>query len=757
MFIRRFVNLLALLVLVSLSCNFAQSLNSPGDNSATPNRALLNEVLFLPASGAAAFIELKSSGGRISLNGLTLVNERGESYSLPEGLDDLASDQFLLILFDGSNLVEDKTVHADLSGFLSPGSGFIELRAADGSLLDRAAWGPDLPASVKLDRGGVISSLEPGTTIGRLPRSVNPNPLEWTIFHPQQATPGVANPQPGVEIMIPLNGARISQTSFGLSWYPVPGATQYHVQVSSDDTFSTLIVDETVSTGSLNVNLQPGKYFWRVQAITDAGQADYSPVQTLTVNSGSSGAGHLATPRRETVLRVPLIMQHKDTAMLLLESQNETGNHAWDAAHPDLDTYDPADNMNCALASIDMISTFFNASISQDRIGYEVFKDRWRGPEEDLNYGDGLFDDQITMALNWALGGSTLRPAPASLDVIWGDIQQEIDAQRPILATVPGHAIVITGYGEDSGGRYVTINDPWWGSYAVNLDSKTWKTYWLAPASPALVSEEAEIYMDSDGDGVVDFDETQRFGTDPYSDDSDKDNVKDKEDIRSGVFDENYGYAFYGFFSIGRDYDNDGIATEKDEDSDDGGCFDGIEDFDLDGKFKAPETYNFEEGDDACFWGTHEIYLESNYVTSDGNHHQQIRTFIKFSLHAIENGKLEGLAQITYTHTGEFNYPECSGTHTIGTQYYQAELRGDFQKLPDGGTFVGFQASPSHGPPYMIHWVSSCPVEDEQQEGWTWGGMGGTLRDGVYDYFADTSFGTDTLWQKIHMEQGQGQ
>jgi hypothetical protein len=289
------------------------------------------------------------------------------------------------------------------------------------------------------------------------------------------------------------------------------------------------------------------------------------------------------------------------------------------------------------------------------------------------------------------------------------------------------------------------------------LNSLRWEAYWLAPASPALVSEEAEIYMDSDGDGVVDFDETQRFGTDPNNDDSDKDDVKDKEDIRAGVFDENYGYAFYGFFGIGRDYDNDGIAPEKDEDSDDGGCFDGLEDFDFDGKFKAPETYNFDEGDDACFWGTHEVYLESNYVTSDGNHHQQIRTYIKFSLHAIENGKLEGLAQITYTHTGEFNYPECSGTHTIGTQYYQADLKGEFQKLPDGGTFVSFQATPDHGEPYIIQWVSSCPVENEEQAGWTWGGMGGVLRDGVYDYFADSSFGTETLWQKIHMEQGQGQ
>jgi len=754
MFPRRFVNLLAILVLVSLSCNFAQSLNPLNNNSPAADRALLNEVLFLPASDAAAFVEIKSSGGRVSLAGLSLVNERGESYSLPEGLNELPSDQFLLILFDGTNLVEDKTLHTDLSGFLNPDSGFIELRAADGSLLDRAAWGPGQPAAVKLSRGGVISELEPGTTIGRFPRSVRPDPLEWTVFSPAQATPGV-------EVMIPLDGARISQTTFDLSWYPVPGAAQYHVQVSSDETFSALIVDETVSTGSLTVNLQPGKYFWRVQAIAEGGEADYSPVQTLTVSSGNSGTGHLAAPLRETVLGVPLIMQHKDTGMLLLESQNETGDHAWDAAHPDLDTYDPADNTNCALASVDMISTFFNASISQDRIGFEVFKDRWNGPEEDLNYGDGLFDDQITTALNWALGGSTLRPAPATLDVIWADVKQEIDAQRPILATKPGHAIVITGYGEDSNGRYVTINDPWWGSYAVNLNSVRWETYWLTPANPALVSEEAEIYMDSDGDGVVDFDETQRFGTDPNNDDSDKDDVKDKDDIRAGVFDEQYGYAFFGFFGIGRDYDNDGIAPEKDEDSDDGGCFDGLEDFDLDGKYKKPETWNFDEKDDACFWGTYESFGDTNTISSDGYHHQTIRMLVKFSLHAMEEGRLEGLAKITYTHTGEFHNPECSGTHTIGTQYYQAELEDAFQKLTEGGTLVDFRASPDHGEPYLVDWEISCPPIPElyePQPGWMFPGYSAVLIDGVYDYYFEmTPTGQDTGWIKVHMEQGQGQ
>ena len=759
---RRFTSLLVVLVLISLSCNLAQSLNPLKDELSAQNGALLNEALFLPAQGQNAFIELKSSGGRVSLDGLVLVNERSESYSLPLELPNLASDQFLLILFDGTNLVEDKTIHAGLSGFLNPDSGFIELRAADGSLLDRVAWGTGQPASVKLTRGGFVFDLEPGTTIGRFPRSIQPDPLEWTIFSPAQSTPGAANPQPGVEVMIPLNGAVIGQTSFDLSWYPVPGAAQFHIQVASDKAFSAVTINETVSAGSLRVELGAGKYFWRVQAIPEEGEAaNFSPVQTITVNPAGSSVNHLAAPREQTVLGVPFLSQHKDTRMILLESKNETGAHAWDVDHGQLDRSDPADNGNCALASIAMINAFYGGDLSQDRIGYEVFHDSFPGPEYDLMYGQGLYFEQTTEALTFALEGDVVflqQPETFDVDVLWADVQLGIDVGAPILAAkLPGHAIVITGYYEDASTRFVFVNDPWWGAYAVDIDAVRWKYYWLTSPDSIPTLNDPEISMDSDGDGIVDFDERQRFGTNPNDRDTDQDNLEDKDDLRASIYDEQWGYAVASLSFFGRDYDGDGIKMELDEDSDGGGCFDGMEDFDLDGKFKEPETWNFDEKDDACFWGTHEIYLESNNVSSDGNHHQLIRTFIKFSLRAVEDGKLEGLAQIMYTHTGEFNYPECSGTHTIGTQYYQADLKGDFQKLPDDSTFVGFQAMPDHGSPYVIQWISSCPVENEEQAGWSWGGMGGALEDGVYDIFNDFSSGTDTFWQKIHMEQGQGQ
>ncbi|MCY0683125.1 hypothetical protein, partial [Klebsiella pneumoniae] len=62
-----------------------------------------------------------------------------------------------------------------------------------------------------------------------------------------------------------------------------------------------------------------------------------------------------------------------------------------------------------------------------------------------------------------------------------------------------------------------------------------------------------------------------------------------------------YGYAMGGpGASRGRDYDRDGEPTERDADSDNGGCRDGEEDLDADGMHAGRETGNFDETDDVC-------------------------------------------------------------------------------------------------------------------------------------------------------------
>ena len=121
------------------------------------------------------------------------------------------------------------------------------------------------------------------------------------------------------------------------------------------------------------------------------------------------------------------------------------------------------------------------------------------------------------------------------------------------------------------------------------------------PANVKARKQEPAVTADADSDGVVDFDETERFKTDPRKKDSDGDKVDDKPDVASGIFDPTHGYALKpGAGNRGRDFDGDSLATELDPDSDDGGCLDGDEDTNGDGHRADKETWNFDAADDVC-------------------------------------------------------------------------------------------------------------------------------------------------------------
>ena len=79
------------------------------------------------------------------------------------------------------------------------------------------------------------------------------------------------------------------------------------------------------------------------------------------------------------------------------------------------------------------------------------------------------------------------------------------------------------------------------------------------PEHPTARRQETSVTTDSDADGVVDFDEMERFHTSPTNPDSDGDKVHDKQDIASGIFEPTYGYAFDPQpEGPGRDFDSDG-------------------------------------------------------------------------------------------------------------------------------------------------------------------------------------------------------
>lgn len=755
---------------------------------------LLNEVGLPSPGGEPPYVELLHRGrGRRSLDGVALENATGQRVPLPPGLA-LGPGELLLVRFDGADGVEPGLVHA-APGFLEA-AGMVELRSA-GALLDRVAWGRGHPGGVRLSRGGVVGEPAPGSSLGRLAGAAGRTSGDWILFEPEEATPGAPNPRPRVSVLLPPSGAAVVGTP-RLAWYPLAGAASYRVQLAAGDDFAAPLADREVEQPEVELpGLAPGRYWWRVQArANDGTAAPWSepalltvlapPTQTSAHGSGRRPAAGLAfastgsaasttaaqEPDAGNQLDLPPLAQRKDTRMLQIENDREHGPHAWDAVHPGLDRSDPADNMNCVPASVAMMASWYGGDLSQDRINYEIFQNEAPGPQWDLNYGVGYSLDRIAAALTFALGR-----AP-TIEMLDGDslfttalIRARIDQGIPMLVALRRrHAVVLVGWAPQSvpqpDGTFepeelLIVNDPWIGVWLGPAEAVLAgaRVFSLATAdtatSPAGVearSDEPEVHQDGDGDGVVDFDETHRFGTHPGMRDTDQDGVDDKEDIRAGVFDERHGYAFFG---PGRDFDGDGVATELDPDSDDGGCRDGAEDANGDGRWEREgELDNFADADDACLSGEWRLVIEQRVPSGDGGFIHQRHVLYATTQATVDEGrKITGRGYAVFTASGISVSPWCPATYSSGPVEWRVELTGEAHPLPDGdGVVVGIAASQPESPPIDLTWRHSCPVALEPHVVTVqWPGASGIVVDGVLETRHDMPIhgGTLTVTQTL--------
>jgi PKD repeat protein len=81
-------------------------------------------------------------------------------------------------------------------------------------------------------------------------------------------------------LLAPENDSTQAQPT--LDWSDVPNATSYHVQVSANSGFSTLLIDQSVSESEYTfTSTQTGPYFWRVAASDGPVEGPYSQVRTM--------------------------------------------------------------------------------------------------------------------------------------------------------------------------------------------------------------------------------------------------------------------------------------------------------------------------------------------------------------------------------------------------------------------------------------------------------------------------------------------
>jgi hypothetical protein len=379
-----------------------------------------------------------------------------------------------------------------------------------------------------------------------------------------------------------------------------------------------------------------------------------------------------------------------------------------------------------------MVNHYYGGNLSQDRIGYYIRKDLLPGPELDLNYDAGFGSSNITRALQYALGVNPTLRRGQSVETLWNDVKASIDAGRPLVGSTAGHAFAITGYGVIDDIRYITINDPWYRTYNVGLEypkqsdlRAEWDDYWLIPSGAIGREDDPGIFGDSDGDGVVNIDESERFHTNPNSADTDQDGVNDKQDIASGVFDPQAGYALFPG-GWGRDFDRDEKPTELDEDSDNGGCLDGTEDTNGNGKYElgGDETDNFERTDDMCIKGSSEVVFDFTCRQASGSQVLTVREWGHnrgvFSVRATDDGKLEGVARITASDVGihwDMSGALCSPAEwsSVKPSQWTAELAGEYEKQSDGSISISIQATPEFGPPMSMTTSSTCGMQAPPQ------------------------------------------
>jgi hypothetical protein len=748
-----------------------------------PARILLNEILFAPPDGQPQWVELVNVGGEAAaLAGFKVENHSREVYALPDSIT-LPAGGVLLVRFDGQQQIDGTTVHAARTGFLDRRSGSLTLTGPAGPQ-DFAFWS-DTGPSFPLGRGGRIPPLAEGSTIGRPPESVKAGPNAWTIFFPDEATPAARNNFPAVTGMMPLSGAILRASTPTLAWYGVPTAARYRIQVASDRSFASPVFDGTSAASGPGLTteqvtttaLSPGRYVWRVQAIFGdaAGQnaafsrpavlwveapiraAASAPVRNWTSTLIATVFAAQSPPNAAgKLLPVPLILQTKDTYLLAVTAtgQEETGDRPWDKPwHPA-----PVGPF-CARASVAMVTAFFGGRLSQDRISYEAGKDAEPGPIMDIHTDDGLRDDKIEQVLTFALGAPPVlrnpTGSPEDASPYFDAHKTAIENGSPVVASTRTHAFVVVGWGENERGKYLTVNDPAAGQYdwlllptaefagvdadIVGSSSTGRDTSFFVPPGARGRSEEPSIHVDTDGDGVRDFDETERFKTNPEAADTDGDGVNDKQEIRAWVFDERYGPSVEGYVHSSRhaDRDRDDKRMEVDADSDNGGCLDGMEDTNGNGKHEPglKEFYNFDKTDDACVSGTSLMVHDTSSFygkpqKTDG------RTEIQFSLREVD-GAHKGRAIVTHRFRDEQIglFAECGNriVHTAEPYQYVVDVEAAVATMPDGTVSV-IVKSPDDWKPPIVRVVTTCPaVSPYEHDAGPTVGITGVLRNGVFD------------------------
>ncbi len=514
-----------------------------------------------------------------------------------------------------------------------------------GTIVDFVAWGhstqyvPGTASSHALI-AGIWSSMEFVSTdnlnavdhLGRAFDGLDTDTPGDFIIHSWQSMLQHGSQQPSNPVQLsPLDNRVITETMPTFDWSDVESVESYRLQVFPDTSSSSPEIDIgglEFSEYTPDFPLYSDIFSWRVAGEIDGELTHWSPEWLVFIDDDSwpvsqqGGFGAASCPH---------LFQRKDSKLLCIsdlwyyEGWNfkrpgclETTQDAWDIPHPDgvPSIWGWAHSNNyCVRASITMINHKLGGDLLEDRVSYYLFRE-WRdiipGPEGDLGHSVGCYPPDSNSheedGLSWALDSAFIdvRSKPTGqASISFDSIKTWIDQLDCFMTRTPGHMVVIDAYtlltqGSKSN-QIVYINDPnapspvaYIYSYMLSLGgtifvgrAPDFEHAFLHPQGwTSYRSIEAACTTDTDGDGVMDFDEENRFLTSITSQDTDSDGVHDKQEIRS--------YTFHGTDHptcpvwnasnlMFPDIDGDLLRAELDSDADNDSLSDGAEDIDGDG------------------------------------------------------------------------------------------------------------------------------------------------------------------------------
>ena len=403
------------------------------------------------------------------------------------------------------------------------------------------------------------------------------------------------------------------------AWREVDGAKSYRLNVLSAADSAT-VFQKITEKNQADAALDSGEYLWRVESSeyglgSAVWEGDAKPLDNLfwqRISVFTDTAWIL-----ENKLDVTPLAARKDTRLLDVKWGEMAFAREWDEPHLEHSHYDEEESDRCWAVGAQALNHYYGGNISQDEIklkfkGYpnlSVFSDSIKAKilGAFLHSAQGRLDDiYFPSLLLWVLNENASLTRKDSLPSET-DVKTWINAGIPLYVWTERHVMILDAYRISLSGRMDvrllnTDND---GTVEWRvLKSLALEGFIAANVNGSVRMSDARIHTDSDGDGMMDYDEIERFGTNPENPDSDGDGINDKTEvfsymIRDSLTDKDSSSWKYGITQLTyADIDGDSLRAELDWDSDGGGKADGAEDKNKNGLKEDEESDVYDADDD---------------------------------------------------------------------------------------------------------------------------------------------------------------